>query len=416
MKILRRGPLRSRRRVPGALKEEVRADLEAIRKLGDRALGKGGARSAIQRIPPVELRRAFRRLPPRSRTALEAACRHLGAVARRELAALKQFDVHPTSGLSVFHRRVPLGRVGCLVPAWRISALLHVAIPAAVAGVPQRVLCTPPGPEGGVDDSMLAAAYMCDISEMYAIGGASAVGALAYGTPTIAPVERILGSGDAAVRLAKAEVAGTLAVDPADGPLELLVLADDTASVELVAADLIAQAELDADADCFLVTTSEAVAKGVVVEIRRRVRQMTPTDPARGPLARARAMVAGDLAEAVDLVNEYCPQRLSLQVVRPDDLVGTLRGFGALFVGLGTPPCLAELVGGAGGLAPAGGASWGQGALDLASLRPPMAAIQVDPSAYVRLSRLAATLADLEGRAHARRALDIRVFDPSRGA
>lgn len=412
MRILRNGPLRPASTVPLALRRRVLSDLRAVERQGDAALVREGqgARSLV-RVDPATLRRAFRRLVPKVRTALEAVCRHLGALARRELASLREFDLRPTLGLSVYHRRVPLGRVGLLVPPGRISSLLQIAIPAAVAGVSERVLCAAPGPDGALDEHLLAAAYMCEIREMYVVGGVRAVAALAYGTATIRPVQRILGSGDAAVRLAKQEVATRCAVDLGDFPLELLVLADDTASPELVAADLLAQAELDPAADCVLVTTSEAVARGVQVELRQRTRGLGADDPSRGPLGRARALVAKDLQSAIACVNDYAPQRLSLQVVRPDDLVGSLRGYGALFVGAQSPACLAEYLGG-GRAAPSGGPGQGQGVLDLASLRPPVVALQVDPSAYLRLSRVAAILADLEGRRHARRALDIRVYDP----
>lgn len=410
MRILRNGPLRPATTVPQALRRKVLADLRAVGQKGDGALVREGNQTPLV-VDPGTLRRAFHRLAPKVRTALEAACRHLGALARRELSSLREFDLRPTLGLSVFHRRVPLGRVGLLVPPGRISSLLQIAIPAAVAGVPERVLCAAPGPDGILDERLMAAAYMCEISEMYVVGGARAVAALAYGTATIRPVQRILGSGDAAVRLAKQEVASQCAVDSGDFPLELLVLADDTASPELVAADFLAQAELDPEADCVLVTTSEAVARGVQAELRQRTRGLEPDDPARGPLGRARALVASDLQSAVASVNDYAPQRLSLQVVRPDDLVGSLRGYGALFVGAQSPACLAEYLGG-GRTAPSGGPGQGQGVLDLASLRPPVVALQVDPSAYLRLARVAATLADLEGRLHVRRALDIRVFGP----
>lgn len=413
MRILRNGPLRAHRPAPAALLRRVRAELEAVRQKGDRALRSGRPGRAVDsRVPPEAFERAFRRLGARPRGALEVACRHLGAVARRELAALKEFDLRPSSGLTVFHRRVPLGRIGMLVPAGRVSALLHAAIPAAVAGVPERVACVAPGPDGAVDDLVLAAAYMTDVTELHALGGAAAVGALAFGTASIPAVDRLLGSGDAAVRLARREVAGSCAVDLAEGPLELLVLADETAAVDLVAADLCAQAELDPEADCVLVTTSEAVARGVQAALRAERRRLPSVDPARGPLGRARAVVAADLEQAVALVNDYAPQRLSLQVVRPDDLVGSLRGVGAIYVGPQSPASLAEYAAGATALAGAGGAARRGGVLQLASLLPALVAVQVDPSAYPRLARAASVLAELEGRHHAQRALDIRLFAP----
>jgi histidinol dehydrogenase len=413
MKILRDGPLRPRRRPPTrALRQEISAVLGAVRRQGDAALVRHSTARPPLRVDRAAQRRAFRRLGAAQRAALEAACRHQGAVTRRQLSALKQYDAHPTSGVTLYHRRLPLHRIGILLPPARVSVLVASAIPAAVAGVEARVVCTAAGEDGEVAPLMLAAAYMCDVTELYAVGGVAAIGAMAHGTQSLAPVDRILADGGPEVRQALEQVRPRCAVDPNTGPQELLVLADRTASAQFVAADLLAHAESAPEADCALVALDEALARRVQAQLRNWLRDLEKDDPVRPVLRRARARVAEDLPSALRMVNEYAPQRLSLMVQRPDDVVAGLRSYGTLLVGPHTPASLAEFASGGPALLPAGGRARGHGASGIAALQRPVDAQQVDPSAYPRLARVAAVLAEAEGRRHARRALDIRMYGP----
>jgi len=360
------------------------------------------------------MRRAFVRLSPQARAALELACRHAGAMARRELAALKEFDLKPTAGLSLYQRLLPLEAVGVLVPARRISAVLAGAIPAAVAGVARRVVCTQPDPQGEVDPHVLAAAYMCDVTEMYAVGGVDAAAALAHGTESIGAVSKIVGMGDGAVAVAKGQLRDLCGVALATGPTELMVLADDTAAPEFVAADLLAQAAADPEGSCVLVTTSQALAEATAALVRKRLRALGK-HPARGAMRRAQAVVVGGVADAVDLANGRAPQRLSLLVKRPDELVGRLRSYGTLLVGPHTPAALAGRVTGAGALTPAWSGAHHEAALSVSDFLRRVTVQQVDPSAYLRLSRAAATLADLEGADQASESLAERVVASDAG-
>ncbi|MFH2007352.1 MAG: histidinol dehydrogenase [bacterium] len=406
MKIVKGGPLPERRRRGSAQdREAVRAACEEVRRFGDRALRR---RVKALAVPGAELRRAFSRLTPQARSALELACRHVGLLARRELAALKEFNVKPTAGVSLYQRLLPVRSVGILAPSRQIVAVLMGAIPAAVAGVERRVLCAASA-DGELDPHVLAAAYMCDITEVYRVGGVLAAAALAYGTKTILAVDLIVGAGDSAVAIAKQELASVCGVDLATGPHELLVLADSTAPPEFVAADLLAQAELDPEAVCLLVTTSADVAQRTRDELRRLGGSLPKGHPARGPLSRARAVVVESLDEAVGLVNARAPQRLALLVKRPDDLAGRLRSYGSLLVGPQSPAALGELVTGANALLPAAGAAGQWGAFGVGSLLRRVTVQQVDPSAYHRLSRAAATLAELQGRTLTTHALTARL-------
>lgn len=410
MKMVRDGPLRPRARSSGPSRQEVAALFRRVARQGDRALCKEVGLSGPLALDRASFGRAFRQLGASTRAALEAACRHHGAVTRRELASLKQYDARPTSGVTVYHRRVPLARVGLLVPARRVSVLVAGAIPAAVAGVDTRVVCTPAGPDGTVDPVMLAAAYMCDVTHLFAVGGLAALAALSRGTESVPAVDRVVGLGGPEIRVARELLGDRCAVDVNRGPRELLILADHTASPEFIAADLLAQAEADPDALCALITVDEKLVPSVQAALRRALRDVPREDAVRGPLRRARARWVTDLSVAVKEANDYAPQRLSLQVQRPDDVTPHLRQYGTLLVGPHTPATLAEYVTGGPDLLPDAGRARYHSASGVADLQRTVDLQQVDPSVYPRLARLAARLAELEGRPHARRALDIRMF------
>lgn len=256
---------------------------------------------------------------------------------------------------------------------------------------------------------MLAAAYMCDVTELYVVGGVDAVSALAYGTASIGRVSKIVGMGDSAVAVAKQQVVDCCSVALATGPTELLVLADDSAAPEFVAADLLAQAAADPEGSCVLVTPSLSLAEAAQELLRKRVRGLGANHPARGPLRRAQAAVVDDLASAVDLANERAPQQLCLLVKRPDELVGRLRSYGTLLVGPHTPAVLAGRVTGAGALLPAWSSAGREAAVSVTDFLRRVTVQQVDPSAYLRLSRAAATLAEIEGVDQAAEALAERM-------
>jgi histidinol dehydrogenase len=263
-----------------------------------------------------------------------------------------------------------------------------------------------------VDPCVLAAAYMCDVTEFYVVEGVAAVASLAHGTRTIAPVAKIVGAGDAAVAVAERAVADRCGVSLATGPSELLVLADDTAAPEFVAADLLALAAADPEGSCDLVTTSAAVAEATRAVVHRRLRSLEPDHGARGPLRRAQAVVVKGLAQAVELTNARAPQCLALLVKRPDELVGRLRSYGTLLVGPHTPPALAARVTGAPGLLPVRGAALWDGAVSVSAFLRRVTVQQVDPSAYLRLARGAAALAELEGADLVAEALNERIVPP----
>jgi histidinol dehydrogenase len=233
----------------------------------------------------------------------------------------------------------PLKRVGVYVPggkaAYPSSVLMNV-IPAQVAGVPEIVMVTPPATGGtaGIDPYILVAAAEAGVKEMYRVGGAQAIAALAYGTASIAPVDKICGPGNIYVALAKRAVFGAVDIDSIAGPSEIVVLADDSADPAYVAADLLSQAEHDEMASAILVTPSQQLAEAVAVEVERQLSTLPRQDIARSSIDSYGAVLLVDSLEAgIDVVNQLAPEHLEVLTVDPMRLLGYIHNAGAIFLG-----------------------------------------------------------------------------------
>lgn len=322
----------------------VRAILAAVRAEGDAAVRRYTAQfdgwdGDDPRVPPEMLERAWREADPAFRAALEAAAANIRAFHERQRRA-SWFE--PTATGTVLGQLVrPLDRVGVYVPGGRAaypSTVLMNVIPAQVAGVREIAVVTPPGPDGDVHPGVLAACHLLGVSEVYRVGGAQAVAALAYGTETIRPVDKIVGPGNVYVALAKREVFGRVGIDAVAGPSEIVVLADASADPRHVAADLLSQAEHDPLGAAVLVTTDRALAEAVQAEVKRQLVDLPRAAIAREALARNGAiLLAGSLDEAVETVNRLAPEHLELLVADPWALLGRIRHAGAVFLGPHSP-------------------------------------------------------------------------------
>ncbi|MEV5028946.1 histidinol dehydrogenase [Paenibacillus sp. LPE1-1-1.1] len=233
----------------------------------------------------------------------------------------------------------PLKRVGVYVPggkaAYPSSVLMNV-IPAQVAGVPEIVMVTPPATGGtaGIDPYILVAAAEAGVKEMYRVGGAQAIAALAYGTASIAPVDKICGPGNIYVALAKRAVFGAVDIDSIAGPSEIVVLADDSADAAYIAADLLSQAEHDEMASAILVTPSQQLAEAVAAEVERQLSTLPRQDIARSSIDSYGAVLLVDTIEAgIDVVNQLAPEHLEVLTVDPMRLLGYIQNAGAIFLG-----------------------------------------------------------------------------------
>ncbi|MGN7457850.1 histidinol dehydrogenase [Paenibacillus pasadenensis] len=324
--------------------ESVRQTVEALRTRGDEALLElterfdGVRLSAAQlRVGEAEIQAAYSQVEPDFLEALRQAAANIRAYHERQKRQ-SWMDVQP-DGTMLGQVIRPLKRVGVYVPggkaAYPSSVLMNV-IPAQVAGVPEIVMATPPATGGkpGIDPYILVAAAEAGVKEMYRIGGAQAVAALAYGTETIPPVDKITGPGNIYVALAKRAVYGAVDIDSLAGPSEIAVLADETADPAYVAADLLSQAEHDEMASSLLITPSAALAEAVAAEVERQLPLLPRAAIARESIDRhGAALLVDSLQAGVDVVNRLAPEHLEIMTADPMGLLGSIENAGAIFLG-----------------------------------------------------------------------------------
>ena len=357
--------LRERGRAPDpAVEAAVRAILEDVRERGDAALlahteRLDGVRLDAQtlRVAEAECDAALASLDPSVREALALAADRIGAFHTRQRRESWFVEEAGTGVLGQLVR--PLHRVGLYVPGGSAaypSSVLMNAIPAKVAGVAEVVMCTPVGGARSVAPAVLAAARIAGVREIYRIGGAQAVAAMAFGTATIRPVDKIVGPGNVYVAAAKRLVFGMVGIDMVAGPSEVVVVADETAPADWVAADLLAQAEHDAMASAVCITPSAALARSVEAEVARQLSLLPRRAIAEQAVNRFGAViVAEDLAAAVRLANAVAPEHLELMVADPWALVPDVRHAGAVFLGRHTPEVAGDYLAGPNHVLPTGG-------------------------------------------------------------
>lgn len=276
-------------------------------------------------------------------------------VLRRSAANIEAFHIHQkrenfvvndTEGVVLGQKITPMQRVGIYVPggtASLSSTVLMDAIPARIAGVPERVMVTPPRPDGSIAPEVLAAASVAGITEIYKVGGAQAIAALAYGTKSIARVDKIVGPGNIFVATAKRQVYGLVDIDMIAGPSEILVLADATAEPRYLAADLLSQAEHDRLATAVLVCTDDGQALAVSQELERQIPLLPRADIARESIdTNGKIVVCADLAQAVEAANLIAPEHLEICTDDPFSLLNSVRNAGSIFLGKNVPEALGD--------------------------------------------------------------------------
>ncbi len=298
----------------------------------------------------------------------------------------------------------PVERVGVYVPGGTggrtplVSSVLMGAIPAKVAGVEQIIMVTPPTADGRVNPHLLVAARRAGVDEVYKVGGAWAVAALAFGTATIPKVDVIVGPGNLYVALAKKIVAGSVGIDIIAGPSEVLVIADDSADPEFIAADLLAQAEHDASASAVLVTTSAVLAAGVRSEMERQLAELDRADIARASIKRFGAVfVTPDMNRAIDLSNRMAPEHLELHLRDPFTRLGQIRNAGAVFIGEYTPEPVGDYMAGPNHVLPTAGTARFASALSVDHFLKRTSVIHYSAEALRREAADIMRLAEVEG-------------------
>ena len=390
------------------VERDVRAIVEEVRKHGDAAVRAYTERFEKRTLTHLELARADWEAQAASVTpAVQASIARAAMRIAQFHAPQKAAGYTLEEGGARLELRVqPLERVGLYVPGGTAaypSSLLMSAIPARVAGVEEIVVATPPGRDGAVPASTLAAARVAGVHRIVKAGGAQAIAALAYGTASVPRVDKIFGPGNIFVALAKQRVAGVVAIDQVAGPTETLIIADEGADPELAAADLLAQAEHDPMASALLLTTSAALAERVRCAIDEQLPRLSRREIIAASLeANGGIVVVPDLATAVELANGYAPEHLCLLVRDPWALVESVRNAGGIFLGEASAEVMGDYVAGPSHVMPTGGTARFASPLNVEEFVKVISLIGLNERGMRELGPAAATLAECEGlTAHA---------------
>ncbi len=355
------------------------------------------------RVDPGLATAALAELDPRLRAALDIAAANVRAVAELQLGEARK-ELELPQGQRVTVRRVPVGAAGIYAPGGRAaypSSVLMCAIPARVAGVPRVALASPPGPDGSLHPLVLAAAALCGVEEIYAMGGAQAVFALAHGTESVHRVDVIAGPGNAWVREAKRRVYGAVGIDSLAGPSELMLIAGHDTDPEWAALDLCAQAEHGSDSPLVVVAVEEHVLEAVAAATERAAAARPGV--ADAPLA---LLTVPDLSDAADLANSFAPEHLQLFEEDAALLAERITAAGCVFAGRYAATAFGDYVAGSNHVLPTGGAGRFTGPLGPAAFGRLLTTVEVPPSAAAELAPQVEVLARAEGfPAHAESAM-----------
>ncbi len=347
-----------------AVRSTVEEILSVVAKEGDTALLRyakkfGGPDLSPTQIPvtPLEIAEAINTLPKETGKAIDAARTNVSAFAKRSLR--KSWFMKNRQGTIAGERFDPFQRVGIYIPggtAPLVSTAVMTCTLAQAAGVPEIVAVTPAGPDGKVHPALLAALARCGATEIYRVGGAQAIAALAHGTRTILPVQKIFGPGNSYVVEAKRQVFGKVAIDLLPGPSEVLVIADKTARPDWVAADLLAQAEHGHGSQAILVTDSEKILTGVEKAVERQTKlSKRPAELAKA-LKNTKLILVEDMQAAIHIANEYAAEHVSIATEAPGEIALQLHSTGAIFLGGISPVAGGDFLAGPSHELPTGGA------------------------------------------------------------
>lgn len=389
-----------------AVRDAVSAIIADVRARGDAALKNltkkfDGADLSDFRVLPDEIERAGFELSKPQLDAIDLAIDNVSKFheAQRPVA----IKVRTMPGVVCERVSHPLDAVGLYVPAGTAplpSAAIMLAVPATIAGCPTKVLCTPPRSDGSADPAVLVAATRAGVSDIYKVGGAQAIAAMAYGTASIPRVCKVFGPGNAYVTSAKTQVAADpdgAAMDMPAGPSEVLVIADDRASAEFVASDLLSQAEHGVDSQVVLVTTSLSLAYAVLNELDEQLPALSRSEIAAQALVNSRVILVPDIDAAIAVSNRYAPEHLILQVDNPRRLLPELRNAGSIFVGQWTPESAGDYCSGTNHVLPTYGFAQTYSGLGVDQFMRQMTIQELSREGLGRLGDAVISLAGLEG-------------------
>ncbi len=396
----------------------VRDIMDDVNARGDAALADYTRRfdsdaDVVLTVSRETLKAAWDALPAKDKTVIERARRNVKTFHAAQMP--QDIEVETEPGVTCRREVRAIDTAGLYVPggtAPLVSTLIMLATPAKVAGCRQRVVVTPPGKDGQIDPVILAAAYRCGVTHVFAVGGAQAVAALAYGTESIPKCDKIFGPGNAYVAAAKslaAQEPGGPAIDMPAGPSEAMVLCDEASNPAFVASDLLSQAEHDKVAQVVCVSCCPNVADQILVEIDNQLEGLSRAKIAREALSHGRMIVTDDRAELVDVVNRYAPEHLIVQTEQPELFVPAIRNAGSIFLGPWTPESVGDYASGTNHTLPTNGAARAYSGITLDSFLKYVSVQQLTKRGLKSLGPTVERLADMEGLDAHRNAVTLRL-------
>ena len=365
------------------------------------------------RVANEDLENAWLNLPKKEKNAIKVA---ISNIEKFHISQLPQdIEIETTKGVFCRRETRALQTAGLYVPggtAPLVSTLLMLAVPAKVAGVRRRIVVSPPGANGKIHSSILAAAYICGVTDVFSCGGAQAIAALSYGTESLPKCDKIFGPGNAYVSLAKSLVAqeiGGPAIDMPAGPSEAMVIADNEANPAFVAADLLSQAEHDVLAQVICVSTASEISKNINEEIDKQLEKLPRKDIAREAIKNSRLIVAKSREMIVDIINNYSPEHLILQIKNPDHLVPAIRNAGSIFLGPWSPEAVGDYASGTNHTLPTNGAAKSYSGITIESFLKYISIQKLSKKGLELLAPTVNCLAEMEGLEAHKRSVTIRL-------
>ncbi len=408
----------------GLLSQQVENILNNVRKNGDKALFDltekfDGVKLTTLRVSPAQVKAAKSRLTAARLNAIESAYANIKRFHQAQITA--DIRVETTPGVVCTLKTEAIASVGLYIPAGSAplpSTVLMLGVPAQLAECPRKVLVCPPDKNGQLADEILVAASLCSIDEIYSVGGAQACAALAFGTETIAAVNKIFGPGNKYVTEAKKQLSQQVngfAIDMPAGPSEVLVIADAKANADFVAADLLSQAEHGPDSQVILLSDNQALIEKVQSALVSQLAELSRASIAAQALKQSRLILTKDLAQAVEVSNEYGPEHLIIQTENAQQLLAELRNAGSIFVGAYTPESAGDYASGTNHVLPTYGYSKVISSLSLADFSRRFTVQEISREGLSNLAQCICELTDAEGLDGHKRAVTIRLEADSAG-
>ena len=398
--------------------DSVRAIMAQVKASGDKAVLEytakfDGVNVDSLRVAPAALKAAWDALPNDQKSAIDIACKNVKTF--HEAQRPEDIEVETTTGVFCRREARAIETAGLYVPggtAPLVSTLLMLAIPAQVAGVQRRVVVTPPSKDGSINPAILAAAYRCQVTDVFMCGGAQAIAALAYGTESIPRCDKIFGPGNAYVATAKslaAQEPGGPAIDMPAGPSEAMVIADNQSNPVFVASDLLSQAEHDTLAQVICVSTTQTGADEIKAEVEAQIAVLPRKDIARIAMQNSRMIIASERADIIDIINRYAPEHLIMQVKQPETYVAAIKNTGSIFLGPWTPESMGDYASGTNHTLPTYGAARAYSGVTLESFIKYISIQRATRKGLERLGPTVEKLAQMEGLEAHRRAISLRL-------